>query len=147
MTKRMQLLTAAIIVPLLWATLAQAAPLRPTNETANRLVIARVSGLRRLPMLHRTITDRKLVGRIWNDIHALKPVTGGPYSCPADFGVILDLSFYRGRDLVLSATDNVSGCDWLRFKGQNWWPSEDFLRAIHQALGMSRNQILGWGSR
>lgn len=147
MTKTMQILTAAIIVPLLWAAaLAQAAPMRPAG-TANRLVIARVSSLQHLPRLHETITDRKLVGRIWKDIHTLKPVTGEGYACPADFGVTLDLSLYRGRDLVLSATDNVSGCDWVRFKGKSWWPSEDFLRAIHQALGMSRNQILGWGSR
>ena len=75
---------------------------------------------------------------------ALPDQPPGVYNCPANFGVVYDLTFFDGTATAASATLEPNGCQQVRFSGANEVrrvPDETYWVSLAQQLGIPESTI------
>jgi len=98
------------------------------------------------PPFDRTITDRKSVEKLYQDILTLPPLPAGRFDCPRDVGIRYRLDFYAGSTLFLSGDYAPTGCRTVSLSsGTVKIDSSDSFRAdLVRALGFSsEHELLG----
>ncbi len=69
---------------------------------------------------------------------ALPDLPPGTYSCPIDFGILYNLTFFDGTSTAASATLEPTGCGLVRFSG-----SDEVRRVLDKTYWASLAQQLG----
>lgn len=75
---------------------------------------------------------------------ALPDQPSGVYNCPADFGIVYNLSFFTGTATAAVATLDPNGCQQVRFSGSDEVrrvPDETYWIALAQQLGIAESTI------
>lgn len=90
------------------------------------------------PRLERTIHDAKAVQQLYAAAQALPAVDQGKtYSCPIDFGVVYQLDFLAGSDLLQHMDVQASGCQWVHLSSTDIrWTTSAFNRLLANTIGI-----------
>ena len=65
----------------------------------------------------RTVTDPVKVQRLYNTLQALPDMPRGTMSCPIDFGVLYQLTFYGPATQPVRVDVQPGGCEGVNFVG------------------------------
>lgn len=145
----------AVTVPLMCTQPAARAAPAPTvtvpticvdPQIPNRLIVARHnqfpmnSPTPYSPNLHRVVRARAVVHKLYSAVCALRSVelTSPPSTCPADSGIRYTLTFRHNSSLIVQATANATGCQWL-FVGRVLAPLQPYglTSRFWKALGLA----------
>ncbi|WP_181362990.1 hypothetical protein [Sulfoacidibacillus thermotolerans] len=89
--------------------------------------------------------DAAIAKQLYGDIkHLIKPVSGGPISCPADFGLTYEMKFTSNGNIVIDAHVSASGCEFISYGGKTFWASTSFWRDLGGDLQMSDSVLHGY---
>ncbi len=90
------------------------------------------------PRLERTFNDTSAVQQLYAAALALPVVAQGKtYSCPIDFGVVYQLDFLAGSDLLQHMDVQASGCQWVHLSSTDArWTNDAFNRLLAKTIGI-----------
>ncbi|HTK06446.1 MAG TPA: hypothetical protein VL485_04725 [Ktedonobacteraceae bacterium] len=90
------------------------------------------------PRLERTTHDTTTIQQLYAAAQALPVVDlGKVYHCPADFGVVYQLDFQAGSDLLQHMDVQASGCQWVHLSSTDVRQSNAaFSRLLASTIGI-----------
>jgi hypothetical protein len=108
------------------------------------LHVVRSPGLSRMSPLDVTIRDSTAVRRVYADLLGLPRPRPGVYNCPMDSGVVYHLTFSRGRQVVLTADVQATGCRGVTLSPSDGRSAVDhgkFWGPLANALGVPETAL------
>jgi hypothetical protein len=75
---------------------------------------------------------------------ALPDLPGGVYNCPADFGIVYNLTFFSGNATAVTASVDPNGCQGVQISGSHHVRQildESYWTTLAQQLGVPESTI------
>jgi hypothetical protein len=110
--------------------------------------VVRTDPINPLPPLSRTIDTASAVQRLYRALYALYalPPFKSTFSCWADTGIDIHLTFLHQGTTILTARFHATGCAFVRFGSQppqeSRGPTDAFVTLLASTVGVSRQELI-----
>ena len=89
-------------------------------------------------------TDAAVIQRLYHAMYTLPHVPNGISSCPADFGIVYTLTYMNGGTVILKASANATGCEFLTLGNDDSRMTNDtFWMLLAQTIAIPPASIHG----